>query len=191
MKVQRVTLILIFLILVNCVGKAKEIDPTEEALEYLNSLYPNSKPITKKELNEIQDFGLTGSSIKDDKLKYVLIFPKLRSLSLTHTRISDAGLATLKDSKIWSLDADDTFITNKSIKILKDWKYLKHLNISYTKINRDAIPDMLKLDLDSIEVAGLNFSENDIKKLREKFSVSHEDYLIQCPGTVDNECPKF
>lgn len=191
MKVQRVTLILIFLILVNCVGKTKGNDPVEEALAYLNSLYPHSEPTTKKELNEIQDFGLTGTTITDDKLKYVLIFPKLRGLSLTHTRITDTGLATLKDSKIWSLDVDGTLITNQSIKILKDWKYLKHLNISYTKVNRDAIPDLLKLDLQSIYVSGLKFSESDIKRLREKFSLTDEEYEIQCPGTVDSKCPEF
>ncbi|AVQ12274.1 Leucine rich repeat protein [Leptospira santarosai] len=191
MKLKKLTLILIFLILVNCVGKAKVNDPTEEALVYLNSLYPNSKPLTKEELNLVKEFYLTGTPIMDDKLKYLLIFPNLNDLRFTHTRITDEGLATLKDNKIWSLDVDATLITNKSIKILKDWKHLKHLNISYTKINRDAIPDLLKLDLQSIDAAGLNFSESDIKKLREKFSVDTEEYEIQCPGETSSKCPEF
>ncbi|EMF88959.1 leucine rich repeat protein [Leptospira santarosai str. ST188] len=191
MKVRRILSILIFLILVNCVGKAKENDSTEEALAYLKTLRPKHDQLTKEKMGEIEAIGFDGTSITDDKLKYLLIFPKLRSLSFTHTRIMDEGLASLKDSKIWSLDVDATLITNKSIKILKDWKHLKHLNISYTKINRDAIPDLLKLDLQSVNAAGLNFSESDIKKLREKFSVDTEEYEIQCPGETSSKCPEF
>ncbi|AKP27004.1 conserved hypothetical protein [Leptospira interrogans serovar Manilae] len=112
-------------------------------------------------------------------MKYLLIFPNLNVFRLTKTKITDTGLAALKDSTIWSLDIDETLVTNKSIKILKDWKYLKHLNISHTKINRDVIPDLLKLNLDSIKVTGLNFSENDIKRLRGKFSVNNEEYIIR------------
>ncbi|AVQ12272.1 hypothetical protein QMN07_19225 [Leptospira santarosai] len=191
MKARKILSILIFLILVNCVGKAKVNDPTEEALAYLRTLRPKHDQLTKEKMGELTGFNLAGTPITDDKLKYVLIFPKLDSLSLKHTRITDEGLATLKDNKIWSLDVDATLITNKSIKILKDWKHLKHLNISYTKINRDAIPDLLKLDLQSIDAAGLNFSESDIKKLREKFSVDTEEYEIQCPGETSSKCPEF
>ncbi|EMO28702.1 hypothetical protein LEP1GSC170_1593 [Leptospira interrogans serovar Bataviae str. HAI135] len=49
MRTRKIAWILIFLILINCVkGKTKENDPTDEALSYLNSLYPKSEPITKK-----------------------------------------------------------------------------------------------------------------------------------------------
>ncbi|EMO29984.1 leucine rich repeat protein [Leptospira interrogans serovar Bataviae str. HAI135] len=128
----------------------------------------------------------------DEKLKYLLVLPNLSDLSLTKTRITEAGLESIKENKIISLELDGTFVTNKAIKVLQGWKHLRFLNISYTKINRDAIPDLLKLKLQSIEVAGLNFSESDIKRLEQKgISVRNEEYEIQCPGTADSKCPEF
>ncbi|AVV79212.1 putative lipoprotein [Leptospira santarosai str. 2000027870] len=190
MKVRRIVSFFVFLILVGCVGKAKVNDPTEEALTYLNSLYPKSKPIVKEELNERTGFKLVGTSITDDKLKYLLIFPKLHSLSLTKTRITETGLATLKDSKIWSLDIDGTLVTNKAIKVLKDWKHLEILNISYTNIDDGAVEDLLKLKV-GLTAAGTKLSEKAIERLRKKMPVETEEYEIQCPGTVDFKCPEF
>lgn len=191
MTAKRITSILIFLILVNCVGKTKENDPTDEALLYLNSLYPKSEPTTKKEINEIEHYFLTGTTITDDKVKYLLIFPNLRNLRLTHTKITDVGIEVLKSSKISELEIDATLITNKSIKVLRDWKHLKILNISYTNIDDGALEDILKLNIGSLNAAGTKLSEQAKEKIRKKMQFEDEEYEIQCPGTEDSKCPEF
>ncbi|EMN42773.1 hypothetical protein [Leptospira weilii] len=178
MKVQKVTYILIFLILVNCVkGKTKENDPTEEALAYLNSLYPKSEPLTKKELSQLTGFKLDGTTITDEKLKYILILNNISALSLTKTRITEVGLESIKENKIEHLDIDGTLITNKSIKVLRDWKHLKILNISYTSIDDGAVEDLLKLNVD-LRAAGTKLSEKAIERLRKKMPVETEDYEL-------------
>ncbi|MBM9579687.1 hypothetical protein JWG45_21290 [Leptospira sp. 201903070] len=192
MKAQRILSILIFLMLANnCMGKAKEKNPTEEALEYMQTLLPKNNELTKEKFKAIEGISFAGTSITDDKLKYVLILPNLSALSLTKTRITELGLESIKENKIVSLDIDGTLVTNKAIKVLLGWKHLRFLNISYTKINREAIPDLLKLNPQGLEVAGLNFPESDIKRLEHKISVRYEEYEIQCPGTVDSKCPEF
>ncbi|WP_061209621.1 hypothetical protein [Leptospira borgpetersenii] len=190
MKVRRITSILIFLILVGCVGKAKVNDPTEEALAYLSTLAPKHSQLTKGKLNELEGISFAGTPITDDKLKYLLIFPNLDNLTLTKTRITDAGLATLKDSKIWSLDIDGTLVTNKAIQVLKDWKHLKILNISYTNIDDGALEDILKLNIGSLTAAGTNLSEKAKEKIRKKMQFEDEEYEMQCPGET-SKCPEF
>ncbi|TQE64196.1 hypothetical protein [Leptospira noguchii] len=192
MRTRKIAWILIFLILINCVkGKTKENDPTDEALSYLNSLYPKSEPITKKEINETEHYFLTGTTITDDKVKYLLIFPNLRNLRLTHTKITDESLEILKSSKISSLEIDDTLVTNKAIKVLRDWKHLEILNISYTKIDDAALEDILKLKIGRLEAAGTNLSEKAKERIRKKMQFEDEEYEIQCPGTEDSKCPEF
>ncbi|AXR60314.1 hypothetical protein [Leptospira mayottensis] len=178
MKVQKITYLLIFLILVNCVkGKAKENDPTEEALSYLRILAPNDARMTKEKLNEVDGFYLRDTAITDDKLKYILIFPNLEDLALSKTKISDEGLTTLQNNKIRHLDIDSTLITNKAIKVLRDWKHLKILNISYTNIDDEAVEDLLKLNVD-LRAAGTKLSDKAIERLRKKMPVETEDYEL-------------
>ncbi|TQE62452.1 hypothetical protein [Leptospira noguchii] len=178
MKVQKITYLLIFLILVNCVkGKAKENDPTEEALAYFYSLYPNSDQLSREKLSEVTSFYLRDTAITDDKMKYLLIFPNLDDLKLTKTKITWAGLEVLKNNKIRSLDIDSTLITNKAIKVLRDWKHLKILNISYTNIDDGAVEDLLKLNVD-LRAAGTKLSEKAIERLRKKMPVETEDYEL-------------
>ncbi|MCH1914665.1 hypothetical protein L9Z41_03110 [Leptospira noguchii] len=192
MTARRITFILIFFILVNCVkGKTKENDPTEDALIYLKTLLPKNTELVKEKVTELEGIGLTGTSITDDKVKYLLIFPKLNNLTLTHTRITDEGLAVLKEGKIRHLDIDDTLITNKAIKVLRDWKHLEILNISYTKIDDGALEDILKLKIGSLTAAGTKLSEQAKEKIRKKMQFEDEEYEIQCPGTVDSKCPEF
>ncbi|MDI7230588.1 hypothetical protein [Leptospira santarosai] len=191
MTAKRITSILIFLILVNCVGKTKENDPTEEALAYLRTLRPQHDQLTKERMNELEILNLDGTSLTDSELKYVLIFPKLRTLMLTKTRISDIGLSVLKDNKISELEIDGTLITNKSIKVLRDWKHLKILNISYTNIDDGALEDILKLNIGSLNAAGTKLSEQAKEKIRKKMQFEDEEYEIQCPGTEDSKCPEF
>ncbi|EMN45524.1 leucine rich repeat protein [Leptospira weilii str. LNT 1234] len=179
MKTQKITYILIFLILVNCVKeKAKENDPTEEALSYLRTLRPQHNQLTKEKMGEIEAIGFESTAITDDKLKYVLIFPKLRTLMLSKTKITEAGLSTLKDNNIWSLDIDSTLITNKAIKVLRDWKHLEILNISYTNIDDGALEDILKLKIGRLEAAGTKLSEKAKERIRKKMQFEDEDYEL-------------
>ncbi len=164
--------------LVNCVkGKTKENDPTEEAVAYLYSLYPNSDQLNREKLSEVTSFYLRDSAITDDKMKYLLIFPNLDDLKLTKTKITETGLEVLKENKIRHLDIDSTLITNKAIKVLKDWKHLKILNISYTNIDDGAVEDLLKLNVD-LRAAGTKLSEKSIERLRKKMPVETEDYEL-------------
>ncbi|EMN01098.1 hypothetical protein [Leptospira noguchii] len=190
MKLRSVTSILIFLILVNCVEKAKVNDPTEEALAYLRTLAPKHDQLTKEKLNELEGISFAGTTITDDKLKYLLVFPNLDNLTLTKTKITDVGLDMFRDSKIRSLDIDGTLVTNKAIKVLKDWKHLKILNISYTNIDDGAVEDLLKLKVDLI-AAGTKLSEKAIERLRKKMPVETEEYTMQCLGMETSKCPEF
>ncbi|EMJ61795.1 hypothetical protein [Leptospira weilii] len=178
MKVQKVTYILIFLILVNCVkGKTKENDPTEEALAYLRTLLPQHGQLTKEKINDLTIIDLNKTEITDDKLKYVLVFPNLDNLMLSQTKITDAGIESIKENKIRHLDVDSTLVTNRSIKVLRDWKHLKILNISYTNIDDGAVEDLLKLEV-GLTAAGTKLSEKAIERLRKKMPVETEDYEL-------------
>ncbi|EMO28705.1 leucine rich repeat protein [Leptospira interrogans serovar Bataviae str. HAI135] len=120
-----------------------------------------------------------------------MIFPNLRNLRLTHTKITDESLEILKSSKISSLEIDDTLVTNKAIKVLRDWKHLEILNISYTKIDDAALEDILKLNIGSLNAAGTKLSDKAKERIRKKMQFEDEEYEIQCPGTEDSKCPEF
>ncbi|RHX82935.1 hypothetical protein [Leptospira stimsonii] len=178
MKVQKITYLLIFLILVNCVkGKAKENDSTEEALAYLRTLQPQHNQLTKEKMDEIEAIGFENTAITDETLKNILVLRNVSALSLTKTKITEVGLESIKENKIDHLDIDSTLITNKAIKVLRDWKHLKILNISYTNIDDGAVEDLLKLNVD-LRAAGTKLSEKAIERLRKKMPVETEDYEL-------------
>lgn len=56
MTAKRITSILIFLILVNCVGKEKANDPVEESLRYWKIVAPNDDRMTKEKLMKLRHF---------------------------------------------------------------------------------------------------------------------------------------
>ncbi|WP_061219618.1 hypothetical protein [Leptospira weilii] len=182
-KIYLVTIIV--LLLIGCEkGKVQSPpqDSTEEALEYFKSLRGNEiwkNIFDRNKVKEITVLGFEGLSIADERLHYLLIFPKLNTLMLSKTKITEKGLATLKGNKVASLQIDLTPITNEAIKVLReDWEEIIVLNICYTKVDDRAVDDLLKMKkLDSIHLAGTYISEAGKARLKKKgIGVDEERY---------------
>jgi hypothetical protein len=107
-------------------------------LEYLDDLYIHNSQITDEEYEQIirlpklVSLSLDGSNITDEmlaRINYIKNFqPKLELLSLENTKISDAGIAFLKYyKKLKWLYLDNTKITDAGLVYLKEFNGLKKL----------------------------------------------------------------
>src|SRR3954453_280260 len=85
----------------------------------------------------ITSVNLRGSWISDTDMLNLAAMPDLESLDLSHTRITDEGMLRLKsapkisDLKLFYAE----WITDQGLTAIRDWKYLKRLNVRGTRIS--------------------------------------------------------
>lgn len=84
----------------------------------------------------ISDLVLYRSAVQDEHLRIVATaFPKLRSLKINETSISDSGLVHLANHKtLTHLNVQRTAVTNASVPLFSSMPRLKELNIAETGI---------------------------------------------------------
>jgi Leucine-rich repeat (LRR) protein len=86
--------------------------------------------------NEIEEVDFTLTWIRDDDLGRLATIPTLKKINLSHTKITDAGLAHLRPLKnvtylncYWC-----DYVTDGGIAYLKNWQNLEYLNIRGTEV---------------------------------------------------------
>ncbi|HUP81998.1 MAG TPA: hypothetical protein VM260_25830 [Pirellula sp.] len=95
---------------------------------------------------------MRGSSLNDETIGYVAALPSVRSLDLSKTSITDAGLALLRASK-----------------------FLSKLNLSDTKITAKGLLACSLPSYCEIQLATGQFTSAEIKRLRARWKVIISD----------------
>src|SRR3954454_23982456 len=123
--------------------------------------------VTRDAAGQVIAVDFTGSWITDADLERLRSFPRLRSLNLTRTRITDVGmehLATLTGVTDLNLYFAE-YITEDGIAHLKGWSSLERLNLHGTKVTSKVFPLLTRLtalkslDLGSTQIDDEGFEE--------------------------------
>lgn len=93
--------------------------------------------VTRDDAGEVIGVDLRATWVTDTDLRKVAKFPKLATLDLSLTRITDQGMQTLKDLP-GVVDLNLRFaeyVTDEGLAAVKEWKKLERLNVHGTKIS--------------------------------------------------------
>lgn len=112
--------------------------------------------------------NLRGTWVYDSQLIELARMPRLEELDLSHTRISDEGMLYLKTApRITSLNvfyAEQ--VTDQGLNAIKDWKYLKRLNLRGTRISDGALEVVSRLtQLEALNIANTQITDNGLDNL--------------------------
>jgi Leucine-rich repeat (LRR) protein len=90
----------------------------------------------KNSAGRITEVDLLATWVTDDDLARIGALPDLRKIDLSHTRISDLGLAHLRPlKKVVSLNCSScSYITDGGVASLKDWVNLEYLNVRGSEV---------------------------------------------------------
>jgi internalin A len=117
---------------------------------------------------EVVAVSLRGTWVSDTELLDLIRLPKLERLDLSHTRVTDEGLLSLKPAaQIQDLNlfyAEQ--ITDQGMAAIKEWKQLRRLNLRGTRIFDGTLAIVSGLtQLESIDIAYTQFTDNGLDAL--------------------------
>jgi Leucine-rich repeat (LRR) protein len=101
--------------------------------------------LTEADLESVRSLSLSETQITDAGLKDVANLQKLTSLSLSNTKITDAGLKEVaKLQKLTRLSLSDTQITDAGLKDVAKLQRLKLLFLGGTKVTKAGVAEFKK-----------------------------------------------
>jgi hypothetical protein len=116
-----------------------EWDITEEGLAPLQRL-GELRELYLSRLNQFRPYGVGPPGLDDRCLEPIRGLTRLKTLSLSGNRITDAGLARLAQlTSLESLDLDATDITDAGLVHLEPLRSLKSVNLAATKVTAEGI----------------------------------------------------
>jgi Leucine-rich repeat (LRR) protein len=108
-----------------------------------------SVPLSARELprvarhRNLHSLDLSHSNIDDEALRSLSGMPDLRSLDLSETKITDAGVAVLAEHRnLQSLDLSQTGVTDVALPPLVKLPYLSQLDLRETQITEAAVREL-------------------------------------------------
>ena len=117
---------------------------------------------------DVTAINLGDTWVNDTDILDLLAFKKLQKLDLSHTRISDEGLLSLKPARqiedLNLLYAE--LITDLGMNAVKGWRQLKRLNVRGTKIANDTLVIVGDLvHLESLDIANTRITDSGLENL--------------------------
>lgn len=124
--------------------------------------------VKRDQAGNIVAVDLRGAWVYDSQLMELARMPKLEQLDLSHTRISDEGMLYLKPApRITDLNlyyAEQ--ITDQGLNAIKNWKYLKQLNVRGTRISDGTLEIVSHLtQLEALDIANTQITDNGLDYL--------------------------
>lgn len=112
--------------------------------------------------------NLAGRWVNDAEMIELAALPKLERLDLSHTRISDEGLLHLRPARqirdLNLLYAEQ--ITDQGMNAIREWRMLKALNVSGTRISDGTLAIVARLpQLEALDIAATAVTENGLAGL--------------------------
>jgi len=101
----------------------------------------------KNAAGRIAEVDLSTTWITDDDLARIGGLPDLRKIDLSHTKISDLGLAHLRPLRnVVSLNCFScAYITDGGVAFLKDWENLEYLNVRGSEVTSRVFEHLAKM----------------------------------------------
>lgn len=135
-------------------------------------------------LLEVNFFG--NATLQDRDLAILEHAPELWNVNLSHTKIGDAGLKHLLGlPKLHSLSLDGSQVTNAGLPLLKECTELRGLGLSFSKVDAKGLEHLHALPaLESLGLCGLDIRDADLMSLQ-KLTRLRDLALDLCPITDD------
>ena len=109
----------------------------------------------KNSVGRITEVDLVGTWVTDDDLTRIGSLPDLRKIDLSHTKISDLGLAHLRPLKnvVYLNCFYCSYITDGGVAFLKDWVNLEYLNVRGSEVTSRVFEHLAKMkNLQTLDV---------------------------------------
>lgn len=116
--------------------------------------------------NDVHTLILRETRVTDAGLWQLMKLPRLVSLDLRNTHVTDDGLRTLYHNQLTSLDLSNTVITDAGLKEIKRLTQLTALKLNDTKVTDACLKELLGLTkLRLLEVNGNVVTDRSLKSL--------------------------
>ncbi len=139
-------------------GASVHFDEHENVTDVWTASDPLIRSLGDNDLSDLRKFkhlkrlNVVGSRVTDAGLAYLKDIPTLEDLNLGGTLITDAGLANLSGHPgLAQLDLFDTRITDAGLRHLRTLRNLRSLRLDQTKIAKEAIRE-LQSQLPALEI---------------------------------------
>jgi hypothetical protein len=124
--------------------------------------------VTKDAHGVVTGVNLRGSWVTDIDLRKIAEYPALTTLDLSLTRITDEGMAELKNlHNVTELNLYFAeYVTDQGVAAIKDWKKLKRLNLHGTKSSDTALEHIAGItSLESLDVGSTLMTDVGLERL--------------------------
>src|ERR1051326_6373013 len=112
--------------------------------------------------------NLRGSWVTDADVRRLAEYPELATIDLSLTRVTDEGMAELKNLRnVTDLNLYYAeYVTDQGIAAIKNWKKLKHLNLHGTKSSDTALEYVAGIaSLESLDVGSTLMTDVGLERL--------------------------
>ena len=116
-------------------------------------------------LGELKHLDLSRTNVTDDHLKAIGKLPKLTSIALNETEVSDAGVANLARLKLQALQLANTKVTSASLDVIGEMTELTNLDLSHTDMTGSLEPLVNLTEVNWIVLGGIAIDESTIDVL--------------------------
>jgi len=143
-------------------GGMLRVESGDETIDVTNAHPVLDGPYT------IDTIELTGTGVTDDDLALLAPLPKLPQLHLDGTKISDRGLAHLKNVELSKVALGETQITDAGLKHLSGQTKLRTLNLAGTRIGDEGLAHLkAATGLKGINLQGTRVTDKGVAQLAE------------------------
>lgn len=150
-----------------------------------NKVFPDRVFAELEHCKSVEFINLDGSNFSDEHCRFVAVLPKLKTLWIKRTKITDAGLKILATSNSLStFECRDTAITDQGVAWICESKSLAFIDLGHTQITDKSGTFLAKCpSLTAIACTGQNVGDDFVAPL-----AKHENLqLLGLSGTNATE----
>ncbi len=149
---------------------------SDEAEQTLHGLINKPSPRNSADFSTL--------NFTDEMMKRVATIKELKSLDVSHTKVTDEGLKRIVKLPLVELELVQCAITDEGLKSVAKIKTLEKLNISETAVSDAGVPDLLKLPkLDDLSIAATKITDEGVAILVDHPTLTRLD--ITSNGVTD------
>jgi hypothetical protein len=135
---------------------------------YLDAKFADDDVACLESLKSLRTLDLSGTRVSDAGLKAIRNLTNLEALWLPKSRyVTDAGLANMASlTELDSLYLDDTGVHGEGLKHLQKMKKLRRLSLANTQVDDDAMPVIASLSsVAHLDLAGTKLTDDGLRNL--------------------------
>lgn len=160
--------------------------PTLQDIQVFGTTVTDDDLRLLENLSELRSFNVHDSRITSQGLQYFRDLSKLEHLGVDFSDVTDEGLATLQLPRLRSLSIGSTSVTDAGVASLTKQANLEVLNLSMTKVTDACIDSLLKMpNLRVVNIEGTAITDAGLAKLQGKTGLES----VTVPARLSKDSP--